>query len=522
MLKPIRCFVVITLLFIFLGIFPTPTLATTIQELPLNYTATNLTGQVGGGWDTWYFTPTGGPSGSFNYVGLKGNVTMSYNGYNDATILFQIFLDRNGNCPPTGRYYRPDLAPPWSYFYRLSDGVVLASYILRTAKPGTITIPTEFTLPVKVSLAGCLGIMMNGGELNHGDPVTTTSNITFLYDTDSPPLPLSNSNVFASEICIGRTWGCEKLAPSATPDQAFARYQRFNSRQVLRSWIGNTNSAASRAGGEGICPPGEWDSTSDYYIYKAANCPTSAANSIVYAGPTVAAAQIPASAIKLYSAVVHGNQCNGGQALINKVFNPSLTVQAGDCMVQIQKFNTPQGVIAQETQSVFVAQSDIMGYLDNASCSSFVGWAGSIGDPTTPVDIHFYDGVGSAHFLGMTTANTTREKAVCDALGSSESPCNHGFVFDTPISLKDGKPYIIDAYAINGADNPKLIGSGKTITCSPTNPADLNTDGKVDIFDYKLLVGNFGKTGSNITGDIDKNGKVDIFDYTILVENFGK
>jgi hypothetical protein len=51
---------------------------------------------------------------------------------------------------------------------------------------------------------------------------------------------------------------------------------------------------------------------------------------------------------------------------------------------------------------------------------------------------------------------------------------------------------------------------------------DLNNDNKVDIFDYNIIVGNFGKTGSGIAGDIDANGKVDIFDYNLLVGNFGK
>lgn len=64
-------------------------------------------------------------------------------------------------------------------------------------------------------------------------------------------------------------------------------------------------------------------------------------------------------------------------------------------------------------------------------------------------------------------------------------------------------------------------------SCIATNTCteklgDLNSDGKVDIFDYNLLIGNFGKTGSNLAGDIDKNGKVDIFDYNELVGNFGK
>jgi len=46
----------------------------------------------------------------------------------------------------------------------------------------------------------------------------------------------------------------------------------------------------------------------------------------------------------------------------------------------------------------------------------------------------------------------------------------------------------------------------------------------VDIFDYNILVADFGKTGAPgwIPSDINGNGKVDIFDYNILVENVGK
>lgn len=41
---------------------------------------------------------------------------------------------------------------------------------------------------------------------------------------------------------------------------------------------------------------------------------------------------------------------------------------------------------------------------------------------------------------------------------------------------------------------------------------------------YDVLVANFGKTGTPgwIRADFIKNGKVDIFDYNVLVENFGK
>jgi hypothetical protein len=50
---------------------------------------------------------------------------------------------------------------------------------------------------------------------------------------------------------------------------------------------------------------------------------------------------------------------------------------------------------------------------------------------------------------------------------------------------------------------------GKAIIRAPFLPGDLNTDGSVDIFDYNLLVANFGNPYT-------------IFDYNILVGNFGK
>lgn len=53
-------------------------------------------------------------------------------------------------------------------------------------------------------------------------------------------------------------------------------------------------------------------------------------------------------------------------------------------------------------------------------------------------------------------------------------------------------------------------------------PGDLDKNGKVDIFDYNLFVGNFGNTTCGNVADIDGTCTVDIFDYNILVGNFGK
>ena len=51
---------------------------------------------------------------------------------------------------------------------------------------------------------------------------------------------------------------------------------------------------------------------------------------------------------------------------------------------------------------------------------------------------------------------------------------------------------------------------------------DLDKDGDVDIFDYNLMIENFGNTHCGNVADINSDCKVDIFDYNILVENFGK
>lgn len=59
-------------------------------------------------------------------------------------------------------------------------------------------------------------------------------------------------------------------------------------------------------------------------------------------------------------------------------------------------------------------------------------------------------------------------------------------------------------------------------------PGDLDHDNDVDIFDYNLMIQNFGRTRtqgfipSTIDPDIVKNDRVDIFDYNVLVESFGR
>lgn len=78
-------------------------------------------------------------------------------------------------------------------------------------------------------------------------------------------------------------------------------------------------------------------------------------------------------------------------------------------------------------------------------------------------------------------------------------------------------------------NNPRPDPSGWTVGAVAANVSgeptqapllgDINGDGIVDIFDYNILIADFGR--SNSPADINGNGSVDIFDYNILIENFG-
>ncbi|MDP1624943.1 MAG: peptidoglycan-binding domain-containing protein [bacterium] len=99
--------------------------------------------------------------------------------------------------------------------------------------------------------------------------------------------------------------------------------------------------------------------------------------------------------------------------------------------------------------SVVGSPSDVRpdGHLDTASCSAITGWAYDPDDATANIPVHFYAGgpAGSGTFIGSAVANVPRPD-VNTALGI---PGDHGFIFDTPNSLKDGGTHQIYAYGIN-------------------------------------------------------------------------
>jgi hypothetical protein len=74
----------------------------------------------------------------------------------------------------------------------------------------------------------------------------------------------------------------------------------------------------------------------------------------------------------------------------------------------------------------------------------------------------------------------------------------------------------------NSVLNNRIKALYEVVSSPPSHPGDADGDGDVDIFDYSLVVTNFGRSGKSIPGDVDHNGTVDIFDYSLVVTNFGK
>jgi len=113
---------------------------------------------------------------------------------------------------------------------------------------------------------------------------------------------------------------------------------------------------------------------------------------------------------------------------------------------------------------------------------------------------------------------------------SSTVTCSSGTTYSTPISVTtsatiqaiscypEGKDSgaVNFAYVIssNGGGGGGGGGGGPLI---PSDNADFNNDGKVDIVDLNILSNHWGSTtATHSTGDADNNHTVDIFDLSIL------
>ena len=80
----------------------------------------------------------------------------------------------------------------------------------------------------------------------------------------------------------------------------------------------------------------------------------------------------------------------------------------------------------------------LVGTLDAVDCQSIRGWAWDADAPDVPINVELYDG---ENLLATISADRLRD----DLQKSNKGNGKHGFVFETPASMKDGKPHSIRA-----------------------------------------------------------------------------
>ncbi|WP_128544598.1 PQQ-dependent sugar dehydrogenase [Larkinella soli] len=104
------------------------------------------------------------------------------------------------------------------------------------------------------------------------------------------------------------------------------------------------------------------------------------------------------------------------------------------------------------------------GFLDRADCNSLYGWVWNRDKPNVSYTVEFLDGAtaGSATVQGTTEANIFRQ----DLKNAGKGNGVHGFLLNTPASLRDGRAHTVWARVQGSTYLLKL--SPKTVTC-PTS-----------------------------------------------------
>ncbi|MEK7603668.1 MAG: hypothetical protein AAB461_00930, partial [Patescibacteria group bacterium] len=119
------------------------------------------------------------------------------------------------------------------------------------------------------------------------------------------------------------------------------------------------------------------------------------------------------------------------------------------------------------------APGDPIGFLEETNSSIIKGWTCDRDNFNQPLQVHFYadEPAGTGAFIGSVIADINRS----DLASSCGGNTFHGFSFETPVLIKNGRSHPIYAYAINIfgiAGATKLSGSGsKSVSTSYTAPS---------------------------------------------------
>jgi len=312
---------------------PTQSLSLAIPTTPLPY----------GNYPAYIYSFP--PEMQANFMGLTGNLTMTvthtpYYTTNFFSEVLVIIAITRTPCIASGTVDISGL----QHFYDQNPGLyIISNFILKEAGPGTVSVPTQFTLPAGVPINGCVTVLLNGGSGSAGSQISTvsmTSTMNMLYTTTTSYPWSAYVLPHSDEICVPHG-GCDMdaLIPSgqsvAVKIPIVDRSGNPISTPVkLLSLSGDISDA--QLDGLGTLTPVSWSSNNDYYVYRGcSNFPSG------YSGPSNYYQTIPSDAVHIATDTMSNpSGFNGYADAIFNSFSDGITINPGDCIVHLMSVSS--------------------------------------------------------------------------------------------------------------------------------------------------------------------------------------
>lgn len=302
-----------------------PAAATTI--LPLTASATNTSSAFIKYVYSWPLA-----AGTHGFTGLSGSlsITSARDFFGEALVSVG-YYPTGTMCPPSGISFSTyeELAAAYP------GSGLLAHYILKQSRSGTVSIPTNVSLPVAVGISGCVVVVLDGSNLS-GGKFTMASKMAMTVGDAAPSNPQLLS--VDDEFCFGQNWGCQIATTSLTADTVFASV-RMAPAGMVRAVYGNLSDGALT-----YAPKitGNWGMSNEVFV--DGGC---AHFSPGLWGPGQYSR--PADAVSLFSSALSGSGLTSLQQQVNDGSGGQV-IGAGDCIVHLVHPTVANGTIDAEMQ----------------------------------------------------------------------------------------------------------------------------------------------------------------------------
>lgn len=144
-----------------------------------------------------------------------------------------------------------------------------------------------------------------------------------------------------------------------------------------------------------------------------------------------------------------------------------------------------------------------------------------------PVNVEFYPEATPSASAQAQTSIGVLVPAIANSDGSYTASVGGSFSAGPPLGVYTvyvgGPAHLRKILGVFGFDSSSQITAPKEGALS-MQAGDIINNNKIDIFDYNIIVQDFGirMPASGSPADLDFDGDVDIFDYNLVVQNFGK